>query len=688
MERLRAPLPAHAGARASSRSAATGSRVPRRAHRRAAPTTRSPSTSSPTCAGRPATDAESALLQAALRRLLRGPRRRRAGRGRADEAPPPRDHRVRPVRRAPSTVDFDQLSDAGLFLLTGPTGAGKTSVLDAVCFALYGDVPGDRSAAKRLRSDQAAPGVAPRVALEATLSGRRFRHRPLAGVGAAQEARHRHHHRAGLGARSPSASTATGSPTPPGSTRPATWSPACSGMNVAQFTQVAMLPQGRFQAFLRARSEERHRLLQQLFRTGRFEDVERWLRDRRLDAAARCRRPPTGASPTWSAGSARPPGAAAPARDRRPTAWARAHARRRGRHPRRDRHRGDARRPPTRPTPAERASRPPASRSTSAQRPRLAAASRRARAALLAAAPQHAEAARDRLDAARRAAGVVPLHRVAVRARRARVGRRRPRSQRLDVTDRDRRSSAALAEAVDGAAAGPRPASRAADRGSRARPPRGRAARASRAAELGPAPPSAPASRPGASCVATLDRRGSPRPSEAHARRPRGRTLRPRAEPGRALDAARAAAQRDGRRDRRRRWSSAAAARSAAPATTRTRRPRRPGAPDDAAEKAARRRTADDAAATEHACATSRSATAVARELAAAHRARVDAGAARDRAPRPRAGRGLARPRLRRRGGRASPSRARRLRRRPLLAAVRPSSEQHAPAPRSPPSTP
>ncbi len=42
-----------------------------------------------------------------------------------------------------------------------------------------------------------------------------------------------------------------------------------------------MLPQGRFQAFLRARSEERHRLLQQLFRTARFEDVERWLRDRR-----------------------------------------------------------------------------------------------------------------------------------------------------------------------------------------------------------------------------------------------------------------------------------------------------------------------------------------------------------------------------------------------------------------------
>ncbi len=86
-------------------------------------------------------------------------------------------------------------------------------------------------------------------------------------------------------------------PLPPGSTRPATWSPALLGMNLAQFTQVALLPQGRFQTFLRARSEERHQLLQQLFRTGRFEDVERWLRERRValrresDGVQRSRRP-------------------------------------------------------------------------------------------------------------------------------------------------------------------------------------------------------------------------------------------------------------------------------------------------------------------------------------------------------------------------------------------------------------
>ena len=179
------------------------------------------------------------------------------------------------------TVDLDRLSEAGLFLLSGPTGAGKTSVLDAVCFALYGDVPGDRSIAKRLRCDQAAPGVSPTVTLEATLSGRRFR---IVRSPAWERPKKR-----GSGTTTQQASV-TISERVDGA-----WTPLSSrldetghlvtrlvGMNLAQFTQVAMLPQGRFQAFLRAKSEERHQLLQRLFRTGRFEDVERWLRDRRV----------------------------------------------------------------------------------------------------------------------------------------------------------------------------------------------------------------------------------------------------------------------------------------------------------------------------------------------------------------------------------------------------------------------
>ena len=72
-------------------------------------------------------------------------------------------------------VDFDQLGDAGLFLMTGATGAGKTSVLDAVCFGLYGEVPGDRHQARHLRSDHAASDVAAEVVLTFSVGARTLR---------------------------------------------------------------------------------------------------------------------------------------------------------------------------------------------------------------------------------------------------------------------------------------------------------------------------------------------------------------------------------------------------------------------------------------------------------------------------------------------------------------------------------
>ncbi len=176
-------------------------------------------------------------------------------------------------------VDFDDLSGAGLFLLSGATGAGKTSVLDAVCFALYGDVPGDRGTARRLRSDHAAPGLAPEVRLELTMSGRRFRL-----VRSPQWVRPK---RRGEGVTTEQSKVVCEE------RRGGEWQALSTrldetghlitgllGMNLAQFCQVAMLPQGQFQGFLRARSEERHTLLQRLFETDRFEQVEHQVRDR------------------------------------------------------------------------------------------------------------------------------------------------------------------------------------------------------------------------------------------------------------------------------------------------------------------------------------------------------------------------------------------------------------------------
>ena len=53
-------------------------------------------------------------------------------------------------------VSLEDLACSGLFLLHGETGAGKTTLLDAIGFALYGRVPGERGKARRLRSDHAA----------------------------------------------------------------------------------------------------------------------------------------------------------------------------------------------------------------------------------------------------------------------------------------------------------------------------------------------------------------------------------------------------------------------------------------------------------------------------------------------------------------------------------------------------
>ena len=72
-------------------------------------------------------------------------------------------------------IDFAPLDEAGLFLITGRTGSGKSTILDAICFALYGTAPRYDGAQARLRSDHAAVGSPTRVELELTVAGERWR---------------------------------------------------------------------------------------------------------------------------------------------------------------------------------------------------------------------------------------------------------------------------------------------------------------------------------------------------------------------------------------------------------------------------------------------------------------------------------------------------------------------------------
>ena len=180
----------------------------------------------------------------------------------------------------PVEIDFDTLNAAGVFLLSGATGAGKTSVLDAVAFALYGEVPGDRNTAKRLRSDLADPLTAPEVSAEFSVGARRFR---ITRSPAWQRAKRRGSGVTTLPARVTCLELIDGA-----------WVTRSTridevghlitnllGLTHAQFCQVVILPQGRFQAFLRAGADDRRRLLQRLFHTDRFAAVETWFGDHR-----------------------------------------------------------------------------------------------------------------------------------------------------------------------------------------------------------------------------------------------------------------------------------------------------------------------------------------------------------------------------------------------------------------------
>lgn len=189
-------------------------------------------------------------------------------------------------------VDFDDLSSAGLFLLHGPTGAGKTSVLDAVCYALYGAVPGARQSGQglTLRSDHAAPRTRTEVLLELTVAGRRLEitrqppwERPKKrGTGTttdkAQSALREYDAAAGAWKSLSRSHQEIGEEIV-----------QLLGMSREQFCQVVLLPQGDFARFLRADAEARGRLLGRLFDTRRFAEVERRLAERRREAEAEVR---------------------------------------------------------------------------------------------------------------------------------------------------------------------------------------------------------------------------------------------------------------------------------------------------------------------------------------------------------------------------------------------------------------
>jgi exonuclease SbcC len=180
-------------------------------------------------------------------------------------------------------IDFDRLCRSGLFLLEGPTGAGKTTSLDAITFALYGGLAGQDSADDRLHSDFAEPDIEPMARLDYSVGATRYlitrvpEHQRLKrrGLGYTVEPTRVHLQRMS-GGRWISVSSNKAEVGDAVTT--------AVGLNLAQFTQVMLLPQGEFTRFLRSDDDTRRALLTKLFGTQLYDKITTELDRRRADA--------------------------------------------------------------------------------------------------------------------------------------------------------------------------------------------------------------------------------------------------------------------------------------------------------------------------------------------------------------------------------------------------------------------
>ena len=176
-------------------------------------------------------------------------------------------------------VDFSLLGDKTFFLIHGPTGAGKTTILDAISFALYGTASGDLRESKNLRSDYAPPSAKTQVDFTfrsgskkyevvrspeqevAKLRGEGTRKIPAAAALYEISGDERNIIASGINDVTKQVETIL-------------------GFKAEQFCQIVLLPQGEFRRFLIAESKDRKSILETLFKTGIYRQIEALLADK------------------------------------------------------------------------------------------------------------------------------------------------------------------------------------------------------------------------------------------------------------------------------------------------------------------------------------------------------------------------------------------------------------------------
>ena len=195
---------------------------------------------------------------------------------------------MRPIRltmqafgayRERTDIDFGELAGRSFFLIHGPTGSGKTTILDAICFALYGETSGEMRAVKTVRSDFADAHTRTYVDFTFAVGADIYR------VERSPEQERAKMRGAGTMLEKPQATLwqveERGETVLASNTRNVTEAvEAMLGFECSQFRQVVLLPQGEFRKLLMAGSVERQDIMQTLFRTELYEMIEQKLKEK------------------------------------------------------------------------------------------------------------------------------------------------------------------------------------------------------------------------------------------------------------------------------------------------------------------------------------------------------------------------------------------------------------------------
>ncbi|EFW26506.1 AAA family ATPase, partial [Actinomyces sp. oral taxon 171] len=187
-------------------------------------------------------------------------------------------------------IDFDAVGASGRFLLTGPTGSGKTTIIDAIVFALYGDVADSADSSKeRIRSTLVGPHTESVIELVFSTGAGVYRVRRTPTYERAK--------RRGQGTTTQNGTVKLwhlaevgGEPLDEPVTRVGDADAEIAravGLSREQFTQTVVLPQGKFARFLRADSSERQHLLKDVFGTGIYDAIQDALIQASRDGAKR-----------------------------------------------------------------------------------------------------------------------------------------------------------------------------------------------------------------------------------------------------------------------------------------------------------------------------------------------------------------------------------------------------------------